>query len=42
MGFPPIILSWGVIMALSLGEIAVYGPTSYVSFMNRANGSLCR
>jgi hypothetical protein len=42
MGLPGIFPSWGVIMAHFVGEIAVYGPPVYVSFMVSANGPLCR
>jgi hypothetical protein len=42
MGLQAMFPSWGVLMAHCVGEIAAYGPLSYVSFMGYANGPLCR
>jgi hypothetical protein len=33
---------WGVLMGHCAGEIALYGPSGYFSFMGCANGPLCR
>jgi hypothetical protein len=34
--------SWGVLMGHCAGKRVVYGPSGYVSFMECANGPLCR